>query len=246
MSLDGKVAVVTGGAAGIGATISRILADRGARVARFDIVQPEDPSIGELFVECDVTSQDSWASAVEEVNDNMGDISILFLNAGVMSRPAEASIADNPLDLAGTPAYHRVFDVNNTGLVYGLQAALESLRASGDGRVVATASTAGITGLGIDPYYSMSKHAVIGFVRSFAQFLEPQGVKIHAICPGGVKTAIVPLDMAEIAKDFMEPEALAEAAISLLELDGNGEIWVKDQQDEPMWKVEEPTPALGT
>jgi len=242
MSVEGKIAVVSGGASGIGATISRILADRGARVARLDIKPPEDGSFGEMFVECDVTNEASWANAVAKIREQMGEISILFLNAGVMSRPPEASLADDPLMLAGSDAYHRVFNVNVNGPVYGLKAAIESLRLAGDARVVATASTQGLAGLGIDPYYSMSKHAVVGFVRSFAEVLEPQGIKIHAICPGGVKTAIVPHDMGELAQSFMRPETLAEAAIALLDLDSNGEIWVKDQEDIPMWKAEQPMP----
>ena len=246
MNVDGKVAVVTGAAAGIGATISRLLAARGARVARLDIKDPVDDSFGDLFVHCDVSSEASWAAAIAEITEKLGDIAILYLNAGVMSRPADASLASDPLELAGGDAYHRVFNVNMHGMVHGLNAALPSLKAAGDARVIATASTQGILGLGIDPYYSMSKHAVVGFVRSFGEVLGPQGVRIHAICPGGVQTDIVPHDMAELAKDFLTPEELSEAAIDLLDLDGNGEIWVKDLPGLPAWKVAGSLPAAST
>lgn len=239
MEVKDKIVAITGGAAGIGATIAKMLADQGARVVRLDVAQPQDPSIGELFIECDVTSEESLAAAVARIRADMGEVSALFLNAGVMSRPASAYLFSDPFEIAGTDAYHRVFNVNVNGMVYGLKAFLPSLQAAGDAQIVATASTTGLTGLGPDPYYSMSKHAVVGFVRSFAQVLEPAGIKINAICPGGVKTEIVPQDMAELAEGFMEPEELAEAAIALLAQGVNGGIWVKDLAGKPMWMAED-------
>lgn len=242
MNLKGKVAVVTGGSGGIGSAICKLLAEQGAKVARLDITPPQDDREGEagdaLFVECDVTSEASLAKAVEKIREQLGEIDVLFLNAGVMSRPASARIDDDPFDLVGSDAYHRLFNVNMHGPVLGLKAARESLAASGDGRVVVTSSTTGVDGLSIDPYYAMSKHAVIGLVRSFAPVLEPQGIRIHAICPGGVTTDIVPHGFGELAKDFMKPETLAGAAIELLDLEGTGEIWVKRFENEPKAKIE--------
>lgn len=241
MNLEGKVAVVSGASSGIGVALCKLLEEKGARVAGLDIQDPPSGGVGSsdnsIFVQCDVTDPASWENAVAAVNAQLGDISALFLNAGVMSRPADVSLATDALELADSEAYHRVFNVNVHGLVNGLKAARESMARTGDAGVVATSSVAGIGGLSFDPYYSMSKHAVVGFVRSFAPLLEPLGVRINAICPGGVKTAIVPDDLGAMAGDFMEPETLAENAIALLSLGTTGEIWVKDEEAKPRWKV---------
>lgn len=241
MNLEGKVAVVTGASSGIGAAMCKLLEEKGARVAGLDINEPPSGGVGSsdnsIFVQCDVTKPDSWAAAVSSVNEQLGDISALFLNAGVMSRPANVSLATDALELADSEAYHRVFNVNVHGLVNGLKAARESMARTGDAGVVATSSVAGIGGLSFDPYYSMSKHAVVGMVRSFAPLLEPLGIRINAICPGGVRTAIVPDDLQPMIDDFMTPETLAENAIALLSLGTTGEIWVKDEAEKPRWKV---------
>ena len=247
MGLEGKVAVVSGASSGIGAAMCKLLEKKGARVAGLDISEPPSGGVGSsdnsVFVRCDVTKPDSWASAIAQVNEHLGDISALFLNAGVMLRPPNVSTATDALELADSDAYHRVFNVNVHGLVNGLKAARESMVRAGDAGVVATSSVAGIGGLSFDPYYSMTKYAVVGFVRSFAPVLEPLGVRIHAICPGGVQTAIVPDDAKHLIDNFMTPETLAENAIALLGLDTTGEIWVKDETDKPRWKVQS---AYGT
>lgn len=244
MDLKDKVAVVTGGSGGIGAAMCKLLAEQGAKVARLDINPLKGEDGDALFIECDVTSESSWAGAIGQIREQLGEIDVLFLNAGVMSRPASASVQGDPFDLVGSDAYHRLFNVNMHGPVFGLKAARESLAANGGARVVVTSSTTGIDGLSIDPYYAMSKHAVIGLVRSFAPVLEPQGIRIHAICPGGVKTPIVPEGFGDLAKDFMQPETLAAAAIELLDLEGTGEIWVKRFENVPKCKAEVLDPSL--
>ena len=238
MDLQNKVAVVTGAAQGIGAKIADMLEERGAKVARLDIAEPTGDTGQSIFIKCDVRSVDDWTAAIAQVKNDLGDINALFLNAGVMSRPQEDSMLADPLDVVGTDAYDRIFDVNVHGYVLGLNAAIKSLEANaGDAVVVATASTAGISPLGFDPYYAMTKHAVVGFARSFGEALAPRGVRVFAICPGGVKTEIVPHDMAELKKSFMEVEELAQAAIDLLDLENSGEVWVKDQAGRPRWRL---------
>ena len=232
MNLEGGVAIVTGASGGIGAAIARALEERGARVARLDVAPPADDA---EWTPCDVRSPEAWRAAIESVRNEFGEISIAFLNAGLMLRERTAPIDDDPLDYAGSDAYHRVFDVNLHGYVYGLQAVAPSMMAGGGGHVVATASTAGLEALPFDPYYSMSKHAVLGLVRSFAATLESRGIRLHGLCPGGVQTAIVPDAMAPVASAFMAPGELAEAALGLLDSQQTGDVWVKDEPGQPAW-----------
>ena len=234
MSKHEGVVVVTGASGGIGAAICQALEARGTAVARLDVAAPPD---GSPWIECDVRSPGAWQRAVESIRADHGAIRAAFLNAGLMLRGRSEPIDDDPLDYAGTDAYHRVFDVNLHGYVYGLQAIAPSIAARGGGHVVATASTAGLEALPFDPYYSMSKHAVIGFVRSFAATLEARGVRIHCLCPGGVQTAIVPDAMTSVAGAFMEPSEMASAAIALLESPATGDVWVKDEAGKPAWEA---------
>ena len=107
-----------------------------------------------------------------------------------MTRSPRDPVDDDPLGLAGSAGYRRVFAVNVDGVVLGL-AALRPLLAPG-ASVVVTASQAGLTPLPFDPYYAMTKHAVVGFVRSMAPPLAAVDIRINALCPGGIDTAIVP------------------------------------------------------
>jgi len=227
------VALVTGASSGIGAAISASLRQRGFEVARLDVAPPGDDA-GSYF-ECDVRSPEAWARAMAGIRESMGEIGVAFLNAGVMSRPPSASLQQDPLELINTSGYHRVFDVNVHGCVYGLQAIVGSMRSANGGVIVVTASTAGLEGLSIDPFYAMTKHAVIGMVRSFAPVLERDGIRIHAICPGGVNTAIVPDEIAASPANLMDPGVLAAAAVALLDRKTTGEVWVKDVGDSPSW-----------
>ena len=142
------------------------------------------------FLACDVTSSDDWRAAAEEIGATLGQVELLALNAGVMTRSPRDPVDDDPLGLAGSAGYRRVFAVNVDGVVLGL-AALRPLLAPG-ASVVVTASQAGLTPLPFDPFYAMTKHAVVGFVRSMAPPLAAADIRINALCPGGIDTAIVP------------------------------------------------------
>ena len=207
----GTRAVVTGAASGLGLGAVEELVARGASVVGIDLPGGERAATvtaaGATFVAADVSQQARWAEVAGEVGQQLGGIDLLLLNAGVMTRLPSDPIDGDPLDLAGTAGYRRLFSVNVDGVVFGL-AAMKGLLAPG-AAVLVTASTAGLSGLAFDPYYSMTKHAVVGFVRSMAPPLAERQARIHAFCPGGMDTAIVPdLREAIAGKDVIDLQSL--------------------------------------
>jgi len=119
-----------------------------------------------------------------------------------------------------------VMGVNTDGVAYGIMAALPALAEGG--RIVVTASVAGLGPLVIDPTYAASKHALVGLVRSLAPTLAARGIGIDAICPGGVDTAIVPRDLREgrTPAAFAPASYIADAVVTVLGHGLPGGIWV--------------------
>jgi NAD(P)-dependent dehydrogenase (short-subunit alcohol dehydrogenase family) len=131
--------------------------------------------------------------------------------------------------------YRRVLDVNVGGVVFGVRALARSM-ASG-GRIVVTASLAGLVPLETDPVYALSKHAVVGFVRSVAPQLEARGIRISAVCPGIVDTPMVaPQRDGLLAAGFplLRPENVADAVVAALASEGTGEAWIVQPGREPL------------
>lgn len=229
-----RVALITGAASGIGAAVARRLAAQDARLALLDV----DAQAGQLlaaelgahFYRCDVADRDDWFAAVAQCADRIGVPDYAHLNAGVMSVPPDQpflAIEDLPV-----ASYRRIVDVNLGGVVYGLQALLPRMRPRG-GAICVTASLVGLVPLPIDPMYSATKHALVGLVRSVAAASEGSGVRINAICPGGVDTPIVPAALRGEGIAMMPVEALAEEVDDLLQRGANGEIRLRIDADAP-------------
>lgn len=241
--MKGKVAIVTGAAAGIGAEVAAQLAAAGARVAVFDVDRTAGErraaEVGGVFAHCDVSDPDSWAKALATCIDALGVPDYAHLNAGVMSVGAAEPFL--PIEALPLARYRRIVGVNLDGVVFGLQALLPHMRARG-GAITVTASIAGLIALPIDPMYSATKHALVGLVRSVAAGMDGTGMRLNAICPGGVDTAIVPdaLRAGDIA--MMQPAVLAAEVVDLLRTGANGEIRVKLAAAVPAFAV--PAPAL--
>ncbi len=231
-AMSGKVALVTGAAAGIGAEVAAQLAAAGARVAVLDVDRAAGErraaELGGVFAHCDVSDPDSWAKALATCIDALGVPDYAHLNAGVMSVGAAEPFL--PIEQLPLARYRRIVGVNLDGVVFGLQALLPHMRARG-GAITVTASIAGLVALPIDPMYSATKHALVGLVRSVAAGIAPASdggaLRLNAICPGGVDTAIVPeaLRAGDIA--MMRPEVLAAEVVDLLRAGANGEVRVK-------------------
>ncbi|OZM83058.1 SDR family oxidoreductase [Pseudonocardia sp. MH-G8] len=220
MDLTGKVALVTGGASGIGAAAARRLAAAGARVAIADRVQaPFADELGGLALTGDVADPECMPAHVAAVEEAFGRLDVVLLNAGVTA--GQSGVAD--LDLE---AYRRIVGVNVDHVVFGLTAAVPALRRAGGGQVVATASLAGLVAMPGDALYTMTKHAVVGYVRSAAPMLATDGIRVNAVCPGFADTPLIARAKARFA-DFplLTAEDVATAIESVLERGEPGECW---------------------
>jgi len=190
---------VTGGRSGIGAAIVAALE---GEVEVVDIADGRD-----------VSEPATW-SALE------GPFDAAFLNAGIVTGEGDvASLSDE--------AYRRVLAANVDGVVFGVRELAARLMPAG-GSIVVTASLAGLTEMPIDPVYALTKHALVGFVRSVAPQLEARGIRINALCPGIVDTPIIPQEVRAQLGGLrpMDPAFVAEAALEALRSGNTGEAWV--------------------
>lgn len=177
--LDGTVALVTGGAGVIGAAVARALAGRGATVALADLALAEEAAASHHHV--DVTDPGSCAALVDEVVAAHGRCDILVNNAGVTRRGALATF--DPAD------WRALLDVNLSGTVWMCQAAHPSLRAV-RGAVVNVASVLGVRAMSGSVPYSVSKAAVLHLTRGLAREWGPDGIRVNAVAPTVVPTAM--------------------------------------------------------
>jgi NAD(P)-dependent dehydrogenase (short-subunit alcohol dehydrogenase family) len=176
---EGLVALVTGGASGIGAAIVAELAAGGAEVAVLDL-RTEDVRPPLLAVPCDVTDDASCRAAVAAVVDHYGRLDIVINNAGI---GAQGTVADNSDD-----EWHRVFDVNVVGMVRISRAALPQLRKSPAAAIVNTCSVAGTAGLQQRALYSATKGAVLALTRAMAADHLREGIRVNCVNPGTADT----------------------------------------------------------
>ena len=173
---DGAVAIVTGGASGIGAATAALLAERGARVAVLD----RHPTDAHFFVACDVTDDASVRHAVEAVVVQFGELDIVINNAGI---GASGDVAANDDD-----EWRRVLDVNVLGIARVTRAALPHLRASSRAAVVNTSSVVASVGVPNRALYSASKGAVSALTLAMAADHVKEGIRVNAVTPGTADT----------------------------------------------------------
>ena len=233
----GRVAVVTGGASGVGRAVAGRLAGEGAKVAILDVDEARGKGVaaelGATFLPCDVGCRDAWRAAAERIAADLGLVGLLSLNAGIMTRPPDAPLGDDPFDWIAKGGYARVFRVNVDGVVFGLEAMRSSLEKAPVASVVVTASTAGLSGVPFDPFYSMTKHAVVGLVRSLASPFASRGIVLNALCPGGVDTPLLPTEARALGTVLLAPAEVADAVCDLLGRETAGGIWVKSRAGVP-------------
>ncbi|MGV0674645.1 MULTISPECIES: glucose 1-dehydrogenase [Mycolicibacterium] len=187
--LESKVAVVTGAGRGLGAAVCQWMAKEGATVVAADIDSVHGQrcadDLGERtsFIELDVTSEQSWDSAVSAIMEKFGRIDVLVNNAGLVwiAPLVDTSLAD----------YHRLVAVNQTGPYLGMRAVLPVMTKAGRGSIVNVSSMNGIRGMPGESIYSATKHAVIGMTRSVALEVAELGIRVNAVCPGAMDTPML-------------------------------------------------------
>jgi len=187
--LDGKVAVVTGGASGIGEGTVRLFANEGARVVIADVQDARGQKLAEelgpvtSYYHTDVSHEEEVRAAIAHAVQKFGRLDVMYNNAGFGG-------VSGPIEETDMAEYDRTVAVLMRGVVLGMKHAARVMKPQGSGSIISTASVAGV-GIGFGPHvYSAAKAAVIHLTKSVANELGESGIRVNCICPGGIATPI--------------------------------------------------------
>ncbi|MFD5329230.1 SDR family NAD(P)-dependent oxidoreductase [Streptomyces sp. NPDC127092] len=224
--LDGRVVVVTGAARGQGEQEARLFAAEGARVVLGDVLDEQGEALAKelgeeraTYVRLDVTREEDWSGAVAVAKDRFGRIDGLVNNAGILRFN---ELVSTPLD-----EFQAIVQVNQVGCFLGIRAIAPEIEAAGGGTIVNTASYTGVTGMAGVGAYAATKHAVLGLTRVAAVELAAKGIRVNAVCPGAIDTAmsnpegVDPAATAELYRNLVplgrigRPEEVAALALFL-------------------------------
>jgi NAD(P)-dependent dehydrogenase (short-subunit alcohol dehydrogenase family) len=202
-----RTALVTGGASGIGAAIVDLLRSEGAEVQALDLADGFD-----------VSDSQAW--------EKIGAVELACLNAGVTTGEHDVSrLSDD--------AYRRILGANLDGVVFGVRRLADVMEPGS--AIVATASLAGLVPSPADPIYTLTKHAVIGFVRSVAPQLEERGIRINAVAPGFVETPLIDAaPFTAVGFPLLQPQTVAQAVLGAARSSATGQVWVVQPGREPL------------
>jgi NAD(P)-dependent dehydrogenase (short-subunit alcohol dehydrogenase family) len=232
--LDGAVAIITGANSGIGRIAAELFVAEVATVVGVGFDEERTlaaaADVGFRPVVGSVDDPSTWARVLDTTT-TLGGLDVAFLNAGRYG-------FIGPVDELPLDDYRQTLAANIDGVVLGTRAVVPPLRATGGGAIVVTASTAGLVPSTLNPIYTLTKHAVVGFVRAEAPLLEPDHITINAVCPSIVDTpltdgALGGADPASLGIDEIDPHAVAAVALDLATADGTGRCVARRAGQEP-------------
>lgn len=188
--LADRVAVITGGASGIGAATAKLFVAHGAKVMLGDIQDEPGKAFAEslgpnaAYRHCNVTVESDMQELIDGAVDHFGRIDIMFNNAGIVG-------AIGPMESTPASEWQLTLDILLNGVFYGMKHASRHMKKQGSGAIVSMSSVAGVTG-GLGPHaYAAAKHAVVGLTRNLAAEVGPFGIRVNCIAPYSMATPMV-------------------------------------------------------
>ena len=190
--LEGKVAVITGAASGIGAATAKTYVEQGAKVVLGDIQDDAGAALAEalggtkhaVFCHCNVTSEAEVQALVDTAVSTFGQIDVMFNCAGIVG-------AVGPMSTTPADEWKLTIDIMVNGVFYGMKHASRHMKEAGSGSIISMSSTAGVMG-GLGPHaYAAAKHAVVGMTKNLAAEMGSFGVRVNCIAPAGMATPMV-------------------------------------------------------
>lgn len=230
MSTGSKHIVVTGGGTGVGAATAHAFAKAGAKVTIMGRTEESLKSQKLPYQICDVTDQSAVQEAFEGARKMHGPVDVVIANAGVAESVPFANMKPETLN--------QMLAVNLGGVVNTWQSGLSDMRASGWGRLIAIASTAGLKGYAYVSAYCAAKHGVIGLTRALALELGTSGITANAICPGFVETPLLQRSI----KNIVEKTGMTDDKASMSLLAGNPQkrfIQAQEVAEAAIWLASE-------
>ncbi len=235
MRLEGKVAAITGAASGFGAAAAQRFMAEGAAVVLGDIQEEAGAAVAEalgeraIFVRCNVTVEDDVAALVDAAVSSFGQLDIMYNNAGIVG--AVGPIAETPAD-----EWRATLDIHLNGTFYGIKHAARVMIPRGTGSMINMASTAGLVG-GQGPHaYATAKHGLVGLTKNAAAELGRHGIRVNAIAPAGMATAMVAAvstgdpEAIEKTKEILAQNSPLKGRPGLAEDVANAALWLASDE----------------